>query len=460
MNNYSFVLQNILQAIVTRRRSWDRELVLACDPLGQTCLSGLRPGSDETLWVVEVESPSMRRTGRSHRPLTIARGDLMQEVAASLGLKPSIEVCTDLLVDAVPRQMYLHFRTMAGDKLTLVGEEEELSTASIQNFLGYGTNLSSPEQRGSFNAENVVRHFTSRATTKECQLFIKLVRQNPNCVFADSQFVDKFKLDFGEDREQETWFKVLPALDREVRQRRENDDDSEQLWREITQSFEDPEGRFSQLVRLVKSLNRVVCTDNAFFRVQSRRHVVFMEAKQGFLRNAHKITQSLNAGDTEGLQRDLSILQHNLWSIQHEESDDLKRKLEAWLNDTRLNRYGIPQGVINRYRYELSFHSDNLEKGLQIKSDVLRRDNGICQYCGKEIAITRRTGQNQEGKLEFHAKFHIDHIIPLARGGTNDLGNLQILCEACNLWKGSTFENEMPPSVTRNFYKNRIKLRN
>jgi hypothetical protein len=33
---------------------------------------------------------------------------------------------------------------------------------------------------------------------------------------------------------------------------------------------------------------------------------------------------------------------------------------------------------------------------------------------------------------------HIDHIIPLARGGTNDALNLEVLCKTCNLRKGSS----------------------
>jgi 5-methylcytosine-specific restriction endonuclease McrA len=34
-------------------------------------------------------------------------------------------------------------------------------------------------------------------------------------------------------------------------------------------------------------------------------------------------------------------------------------------------------------------------------------------------------------------KHHVDHIVPLALGGTNDRKNLQIACEPCNLSKGA-----------------------
>jgi 5-methylcytosine-specific restriction endonuclease McrA len=32
-------------------------------------------------------------------------------------------------------------------------------------------------------------------------------------------------------------------------------------------------------------------------------------------------------------------------------------------------------------------------------------------------------------------KFHIDHVIALSRGGSNDIGNIQLLCKPCNLKK-------------------------
>lgn len=51
---------------------------------------------------------------------------------------------------------------------------------------------------------------------------------------------------------------------------------------------------------------------------------------------------------------------------------------------------------------------------------VWRRDEGRCVRCGGNM------------KLEF------DHIIPLAKGGSNTERNIQLLCEACNRSKGAT----------------------
>jgi 5-methylcytosine-specific restriction endonuclease McrA len=33
------------------------------------------------------------------------------------------------------------------------------------------------------------------------------------------------------------------------------------------------------------------------------------------------------------------------------------------------------------------------------------------------------------------SRYHVDHVVALARGGTNDRGNLQLLCPRCNLQK-------------------------
>lgn len=70
------------------------------------------------------------------------------------------------------------------------------------------------------------------------------------------------------------------------------------------------------------------------------------------------------------------------------------------------------------------------------KRAVSARDRGRCAECGANLS----------GELE--AVPHIDHIVPLAKGGNNDLANLQLLCAACNLSKNAD-EKPVKSSVPR-----------
>lgn len=59
----------------------------------------------------------------------------------------------------------------------------------------------------------------------------------------------------------------------------------------------------------------------------------------------------------------------------------------------------------------------------QLKDEVKKRDKYTCQICGKYMP---------DG-----VGIHIDHIIPISKGGKSVLSNLQVLCSKCNLQKGS-----------------------
>lgn len=58
-----------------------------------------------------------------------------------------------------------------------------------------------------------------------------------------------------------------------------------------------------------------------------------------------------------------------------------------------------------------------------IRYNVLKRDNFQCQLCG----ATAKDG----------AKLHVDHIIPVSKGGKTIMSNLQTLCDRCNIGKSN-----------------------
>lgn len=56
---------------------------------------------------------------------------------------------------------------------------------------------------------------------------------------------------------------------------------------------------------------------------------------------------------------------------------------------------------------------------------VLKRDKFKCQICGKSPAT------------DPYLELEVDHILPVSKGGSNDLDNLQTLCFYCNRGKGN-----------------------
>lgn len=58
----------------------------------------------------------------------------------------------------------------------------------------------------------------------------------------------------------------------------------------------------------------------------------------------------------------------------------------------------------------------------EVREYIFQRDNHQCRSCGQAT------------------KLSIDHIIPLASGGSNDISNLQTLCSQCNSQKKHYFD--------------------
>jgi len=66
------------------------------------------------------------------------------------------------------------------------------------------------------------------------------------------------------------------------------------------------------------------------------------------------------------------------------------------------------------------------------KDALARRDGGArCRYCGQRAKLRDLT---------------VDHVVPLARGGSNSLTNLALSCRSCNGAKGSHELHEAFPS--------------
>jgi 5-methylcytosine-specific restriction endonuclease McrA len=68
---------------------------------------------------------------------------------------------------------------------------------------------------------------------------------------------------------------------------------------------------------------------------------------------------------------------------------------------------------------------------VKLKRAVFRRAKGRCEYCRSQVAFSPDT-------------FSIEHIIPRALGGTDDLDNLALACQRCNNLKHTFVEAKDP----------------
>lgn len=102
--------------------------------------------------------------------------------------------------------------------------------------------------------------------------------------------------------------------------------------------------------------------------------------------------------------KDLPTVQRAVWIVL---SRDLERSRQRIVADSMsAERRQIKREPISpRTRYE-----------------VFERDGYTCQYCGAKAP---------------NVELHVDHIVPVSKGGTNDLSNLVTACAECNLGKSN-----------------------
>lgn len=69
--------------------------------------------------------------------------------------------------------------------------------------------------------------------------------------------------------------------------------------------------------------------------------------------------------------------------------------------------------------------------GKRLRFQIFARDEFTCRYCGRKSDAVQ---------------LHVDHVVPVAEGGTNDIENLVTSCVECNLGKGAKPLNQHVPT--------------
>lgn len=73
---------------------------------------------------------------------------------------------------------------------------------------------------------------------------------------------------------------------------------------------------------------------------------------------------------------------------------------------------------------------------------VLAKTGGRCYYCGCELPKDTYVYDERENAISGNRNWHVDHMIPLSRGGDHNINNLVPSCGACNLSKHAMTADE------------------
>ena len=105
--------------------------------------------------------------------------------------------------------------------------------------------------------------------------------------------------------------------------------------------------------------------------------------------------------------------------------DLTKRSVFGYIEIVRILD-SVSTARVDRKTYERLALAERAMLSDSMRYDVLRRDGFRCVLCGMS---------SKDG-----AVLHVDHIIPVSKGGKTVMSNLRTLCEKCNIGKSNKIE--------------------
>ena len=145
---------------------------------------------------------------------------------------------------------------------------------------------------------------------------------------------------------------------------------------------------------------------------------------------------------TEARQRALYLLDvaEVVFEFEKFRTDNLQESLRRAIATVERNRKNDAKAQ-KQYDKEQREWRKNVDREARVRPvmprelrlAVFKRDGFMCCDCGYQAHDSR-------GR-----RLHVDHIIPVSLGGTNDIDNLQTLCDLCNIRKS----DKLPDTFTR-----------
>lgn len=165
--------------------------------------------------------------------------------------------------------------------------------------------------------------------------------------------------------------------------------------------------------------------DRTIERVQNRRAKAEREAQKRAQEKAERLSRTVN----DELTKRLAI--HVCKNCGNEFS-----QMVTGYNSTKYcsekcqNRYFNRRRCEKRYK-TLMAREHNSDISLE---KLYKRDHGVCYLCGEQCDWN--DGEDRDGVFVAGPRYpSIDHIIPVAKGGTHTWNNIKLSCRECNWLK-------------------------
>lgn len=119
---------------------------------------------------------------------------------------------------------------------------------------------------------------------------------------------------------------------------------------------------------------------------------------------------------------------HREWTRIYREDPEVRERM----NERERTRYANSPKMKEQARNKVNNRVARKKSALgthtiQEIQDQHKRQKGKCYYCHQDVKW---------------GKHHVDHVVPLSRGGSNDISNLVIACASCNLSKSDKLPHE------------------
>lgn len=134
--------------------------------------------------------------------------------------------------------------------------------------------------------------------------------------------------------------------------------------------------------------------------------------------------------------RDQRLEKLKLWGDKNKEKLKEARKRHVNKNREKINERERKRRDRDEYRLKRAAYQ-------RIRKHKLRAGGDLSKTCVEEINVEQK-GLCNICKIELEKSGkHIDHIVPISRGGKNTKSNCQLLCPTCNLKKGNKLMEEL-----------------